>query len=107
MNDILKYYDSIPRRALQTELRRFTRDSKLYLWEFVGPNWIYTAVRAGKQTALNFGVKEGEVIGYHVPDGGGHVFGGSIGDLQNVFASNPPYPDPFSVNAGIRWPQPV
>ena len=94
MNDILKHFQTLPRRTLQAELRRITEDPEFYLWEFIGLNWMYTPVSAGPQTAARLGVKRGAIIGYHVA--AGHVFGGAISDLMNVAATEPPYPDPFS-----------
>ena len=95
MNDRLKHFKSLPRRTLQKEIRRFIGDQDFYLWEFVGINWMYTAVRAGKQTAAFLGVPDGTVIGYHVGEGQGHAFGGAMGDLMNVQTTAAPYPDPF------------
>ena len=92
----IDYLRSMPRRDLQFEIRRFSGDSNFYLWEFIGLGWIYHPVSAGPQTAAHFGVPIGTIIGYHVPDGGGGVSGGAFGDLMNVHAGAPPYPDPFS-----------
>jgi hypothetical protein len=99
VNDVLKHYKTLPRRSLQAELRRFTGDRQLYLWEFVGMNWFYTPVRAGRQTALQFGVPEGSIVGYHVPEDGGHKMGSAIGDLENVMRQDAPYPDAFANSA--------
>ena len=94
MNDILNHYKSLPRRTLQTELRKITGDQAFYLWEFIGMGCITRPVSAGPQTVARLGVPHGAIIGYHVVSG--HVFGGAIGDLMNVEATAPPYPDPFA-----------
>ena len=96
MNDRLTHFQLLPRRDLQTQIRNFTEDRDFYLWEYIGLNWIYTPVKAGKQTALFFGVQEGSVIGYHVTEG--HVMGSGISDLENVSRQAAPYPDPFKHN---------
>ena len=94
MNALLNHFRSLPRRALQEELRRITGIKELYLWEYVGYNWMYEPVRAGHATANALGVPEGSVIGYNVI--AGHVQGSAMGDLMNVVNQDaPPHPDPF------------
>lgn len=95
MNDRLKHFRSLPRKALQSELRNIINDKNFYLWEYIGLGWFYNEVRAEKEVAVRLGIPEGTVIGYHVI--AGHVQGGALNDLININATSmkPPYPDPF------------
>lgn len=94
MNELFEHFRSLPRTQLQQELRRITGLPDLYLWEYVGYNWMYVPVRAGPETAARTGVARGAIVGYHVM--AGHVMGSAFGDLMNATPQNePPYPDPF------------
>jgi hypothetical protein len=88
---------SLARAHLQAELRRITGIESLYLWEYIGLQWMYHEVRAQKGgLAERLGVQVGDVIGYRVT--AGHVFGGARADLINIDAdpNTAPYPDPFA-----------
>jgi hypothetical protein len=93
---IMKHYRALPRERLQQELRTVTGIDGLYLWEYIGLQWIYEPVRADKSLATRLGVQVGDVIACRVL--AGHVFGGALADLINVNASTDaaPYSDPFA-----------
>ena len=93
MNDVLKHYKSLPRAELQRQLRAITGIKELHLWEYVGLNWMFEAVKADTVLADHLGIGVGDVVGYRVV--AGHVMGGALGDLMNVTAHDAPDPDPF------------
>ena len=82
-------------------IRRAADDNKLLIWEMVGLNNFYEIHTAGPITAGRLGINIGEIIGYTIPEGGGHFMGSASGDLENQIPRQaPPVKD---IIGTLRW----
>ena len=96
-----RYLANMSQPDLLARIRAASDMPDVLLWEMVGLNHIYTPVIAGPETARKLEIRAGEIIGYLVPESGGHSRGSTIGDAfvprQN---QAPPARD---VIGALRW----
>lgn len=95
------YLADLDQQDLVRRIRRASGNTEIVLWEMVGLNNIFTPVSAGPETAKALGIERGEVIGYYIPDGGGHFMGAAVGDAG---VADPNQPPPMRDIVGtLRW----